>query len=117
MWRLCQEMQDPSLALGQNLRLEDVWPLGPGLQEQDLTADTGDKVASCLPEPGSDGAQEERKWSLTRGRGTDGAGPGLLRSLRPKVRGHLELSLRSRLADSGVEREEIDNPELSVWVQ
>lgn len=39
-------------------------------------------------------------------------------SLRPKVGGHLELSLRSRLDDSlVVEGGEIDNPELSVWVQ
>lgn len=55
----------------------------------------GDKVASGVPEPGSGGAQEGRKWCLTRDRGTEGAGPGLLTSLRPKVRGHHELSLRS----------------------
>lgn len=56
------------------------------------------KVASGPPESNNDGVQEERKWCLTRDRGT-GLGQGSL-SLRPKVGGHLELSLRSRLDDS-----------------
>lgn len=69
------KVQDISSAHGQNLHLEELWLLGPGLQEQGMNVS---KMASGAPEPNSDGVQEERNWCLTRDRGTEGAGPGLL---------------------------------------
>lgn len=48
----CLEVQDISLAHGQNRHLENLQSLGPGLQEQDMNAG---KVASGPPEPDSDG--------------------------------------------------------------
>lgn len=36
--KLCLEVQDISLAHGQNHHLEDLGPLGPGLQEQNMNA-------------------------------------------------------------------------------